>query len=97
MRSVLIFMRKARVISRPKKLVKLPPQLPAEILKVGVFVNESLEKIIEIAEIAKLDAAPASRRRIAGIRARTKTKTNLRNHQSLSRFGKFQARRRFEI
>jgi len=31
-------------------------QLPLKILKVGVFVNESLEKIIEKATIAKLDA-----------------------------------------
>jgi phosphoribosylanthranilate isomerase len=31
-------------------------QLPENILKVGVFVNESLEKIAETAETAKLDA-----------------------------------------
>ena len=30
--------------------------LPQEVLKVGVFVNESLDKIVEIAAIAKLDA-----------------------------------------
>ncbi len=40
----------------PEKARGIIEQLPAEILKVGVFVNEDLEKIIEIAKIAKLDA-----------------------------------------
>lgn len=40
----------------PEKAREIGEQLPPEILKVGVFVNEDLEKIIEIAVIAKLDA-----------------------------------------
>ena len=35
---------------------KIIEELPRKILKVGVFVNESLDKIIEIANAAKLDA-----------------------------------------
>lgn len=40
----------------PEKAGEIVAQLPKEILKVGVFVNESSEKIAEIALIAKLDA-----------------------------------------
>jgi phosphoribosylanthranilate isomerase len=40
----------------PEKAREIIEQLPREILKVGVFVNEDLEKIVEIAKIAKLDA-----------------------------------------
>jgi len=40
----------------PEKAREIIEQLPQGILKVGVFVNESLEKIAEIASIAKLDA-----------------------------------------
>ena len=40
----------------PEKVREIIEKLPTEILKVGVFVNESLDKIVEIAEIAKLDA-----------------------------------------
>jgi phosphoribosylanthranilate isomerase len=40
----------------PEKAREIIEKLPPEILKVGVFVNESLEKIAEIAETAKLDA-----------------------------------------
>ncbi len=39
-----------------EKAREIIEQLPAEVLKVGVFVNESLEKIVGIAEIAKLNA-----------------------------------------
>lgn len=39
----------------PEKAREIIEQLPAEVLKVGVFVNESLEKLAEIAETAKLD------------------------------------------
>jgi len=39
-----------------EKAREIIEQLPAEVLKVGVFVNESLEKITKIAETAKLDA-----------------------------------------
>jgi phosphoribosylanthranilate isomerase len=40
----------------PEKAREIIEQLPPEILKVGVFVNESLENIIEVAATAKLDA-----------------------------------------
>ena len=40
----------------PEKAKEIIEQLPEEVLKVGVFVNESLEKIAEIAETAPLDA-----------------------------------------
>jgi phosphoribosylanthranilate isomerase len=40
----------------PEKAREISERLPEEILKVGVFVNESLEKIAEIAETARLDA-----------------------------------------
>ena len=40
----------------PEKAREIIEQLPQETLIVGVFVNESLEKIAEIASIAKLDA-----------------------------------------
>lgn len=40
----------------PENAREIIEQLPQEVLKVGVFVNETLEKIIEIAETAKLDA-----------------------------------------
>lgn len=39
-----------------EKAREIIEQLPTEVLKVGVFVNESLEKIAEIAEIAKLNS-----------------------------------------
>lgn len=40
----------------PEKAREIIDQLPKSILKVGVFVNESLDKIAEIASIAGLDA-----------------------------------------
>lgn len=40
----------------PEKAREIIEQLPQEILKVGVFVNEDLDKIVKIASLAKLDA-----------------------------------------
>lgn len=40
----------------PEKAFEIVERLPGKVLKVGVFVNENLERIIEIAGIAKLDA-----------------------------------------
>lgn len=40
----------------PENAREIVEQLPENVLKVGVFVNESLEKIIEIAQTANLDA-----------------------------------------
>jgi len=41
----------------PENAGEINRELPKEILKVGVFVNESVENIFSIAQIAKLDAA----------------------------------------
>jgi phosphoribosylanthranilate isomerase len=40
----------------PEKAREICAELPAEILKVGVFVNETPDKILEIAESVPLDA-----------------------------------------
>ena len=40
----------------PEKAREICAELPPEVLKVGVFVNESLDKIVEIAEFVSLDA-----------------------------------------
>lgn len=40
----------------PENAREIIEQLPSDVLKVGVFVNEELQKIIEIVEKAKLDA-----------------------------------------
>src|ERR671912_345094 len=50
------FYKKSPRYITPEKAREIIEQLPAKVLKVGVFVNENLEKIINIAEIAKLDA-----------------------------------------
>ncbi len=50
------FYKKSPRYITPENAREIIEQLPQEITKVGVFVNESLEKIVEIAVIAKLDA-----------------------------------------
>lgn len=40
----------------PEKAAEIIKELPRDVLKVGVFVNEDLEKIAETVEIVKLDA-----------------------------------------
>ena len=50
------FYKKSPRFIEPEKVLEIVEQLPDEILKVGVFVNEDLEKIVEIAEKAKLSA-----------------------------------------
>jgi phosphoribosylanthranilate isomerase len=40
----------------PEKAREICAELPPEVLKVGVFVNEDLDKILEIAELVILDA-----------------------------------------
>ncbi len=52
-------------------------QLPPKILKVGVFVNENLEKIIEIAESAKLEAIQLHGEETPEFARQLKAKTNL--------------------
>jgi len=61
----------------PEKACEIIEQLPAKILKVGVFVNESLEKIIEIAEIAKLDTLQLHGEETPGLARELKAKTSL--------------------
>lgn len=61
----------------PEKVREIVEQLPENILKVGVFVNESLEKIIEIAEISKLDALQLHGEETPEFARELKQKTNL--------------------
>lgn len=61
----------------PENARKIIEQLPENILKVGVFVNESLEKIIEIAKVAKLDALQLHGEETPEFARELKAKTNL--------------------
>jgi phosphoribosylanthranilate isomerase len=61
----------------PERAREIVERLPAEILKVGVFVNEDLEKIIEIARTAKLDALQLHGEETPAFARELKTKTNL--------------------
>jgi phosphoribosylanthranilate isomerase len=61
----------------PEKTREIIEQIPKEILKVGVFVNESLEKIIEIAQIAKLNAIQLHGEETPEFAKELKQKTNL--------------------
>lgn len=61
----------------PEKAGEIIEKLPKKILKVGVFVNESLEKILEIIKTAKLDAAQLHGEETPEFARRLKAKTNL--------------------
>jgi len=61
----------------PEKAREIIVQLPGEVLKVGVFVNDSLDKIIEIAETAKLDAIQLHGEETPEFVREIKAKTNL--------------------
>ncbi len=61
----------------PENAREIIEQLPSEVLKVGVFVNESLDKIIEIAETAKLDALQLHGEETPEFARELKLKTNL--------------------
>jgi phosphoribosylanthranilate isomerase len=61
----------------PEKAREIIEQLPPEILKVGVFVNENFEKIVEIASIAKLDALQLHGEETPEFARQLKAKTNL--------------------
>lgn len=61
----------------PEKAREIIEQLLQEILKVGVFVNEDLDKIIEIASIAKLDALQLHGEETPEFARELKQKTNL--------------------
>ena len=61
----------------PENAREIIEQLPQGILKVGVFVNESLDKIVEIAAIAKLDALQLHGEETPEFARELKAKTNL--------------------
>ena len=61
----------------PENAREIIEQLPANVLKVGVFVNENLEKIVEIAAIAKLDALQLHGEETPEYARELKAKTNL--------------------
>lgn len=70
------YQKSPRYIS-PQNAREIIEKLPAEVLKVGVFVNESLEKIAEIAEIAKLNALQLHSEETPEFAKELKLKTNL--------------------
>ena len=70
------YTKSARYIS-PEKAREIVEQLPPEVLKVGVFVNESLESICQIAETAKLDALQLHGEETPEFARELKAKTNL--------------------
>ena len=61
----------------PDKAREIIEQLPKEVLKVGVFVNEDLDKIAEIARVAKLDAIQLHGEETPEFVCDIKAKTNL--------------------
>jgi phosphoribosylanthranilate isomerase len=61
----------------PEKAREIVEQLPEKILKVGVFVNESFEKIAEIAKTANLDAIQLHGEETPEFVKKLKAKTNL--------------------
>jgi phosphoribosylanthranilate isomerase len=61
----------------PEKAREIIRKLPPEILKIGVFVNESLERICEICEIAELDAIQLHGEETPEFAKELKAKTNL--------------------
>lgn len=70
------YLKSARYIA-PEKAREIIEQVPANVLKIGVFVNESLDKIIEIARLAKLDALQLHGEETPEFVAELKAKTNL--------------------
>ena len=61
----------------PEKARDIIEQLPKEVLKVGVFVNESLEEISKIADVAKLDSIQLHGEETPEFVHEVKAKTNL--------------------
>ena len=61
----------------PEKAREIIEQLPAKVLKVGVFVNETLNKIVETARIAKLDALQLHGEETPEFARQLKAKSNL--------------------
>jgi phosphoribosylanthranilate isomerase len=61
----------------PEEARRIIEKLPGNVLKVGVFVNESLEKIVEITETVKLNALQLHGEETPGFVYELKLKTNL--------------------
>lgn len=61
----------------PENAREIIEELPAEVLKVGVFVNESLEKIVEISETAKLTSLQLHGEETPEFAKELKLRTNL--------------------
>lgn len=61
----------------PENAKEIIEKLPADVLKVGVFVNESLEKIVKIAETAKLTSIQLHGEETPEFAKELKAKTNL--------------------
>ena len=61
----------------PENAREIIEKLPESVLKVGVFVNESLDKIAEIAETAKLNALQLHGQETPEFAKELKAKTNL--------------------
>ncbi len=71
------FYKKSPRFISPEKAREIIERLPPEILKVGVFVNESLDKICETAETVKLDAIQLHGEETPEFSRELKAKTNL--------------------
>jgi phosphoribosylanthranilate isomerase len=71
------FYKKSPRFIEPEKVRKIVEKLPREVLKVGVFVNETLETIAEIATTAKLDAIQLHGEETPGFCREIKLKTKL--------------------
>lgn len=70
------YSKSARYVT-PETVREIVEQIPANVLKVGVFVNESLDKIVEIARVAKLDALQLHGEEAPEFAAELKARTNL--------------------
>ncbi len=71
------FYRKSPRYISPDAAREIIEQIPADILKVGVFVNEDLENIARIARVAKLDALQLHGEESPEFAIELKAKTNL--------------------
>ncbi len=71
------FYEKSPRFIKAEKVREIVEQLSGDILKVGVFVNESLDKIVEIAATAKLDAIQLHGEETPAFVREVKAKTNL--------------------
>jgi phosphoribosylanthranilate isomerase len=71
------FYKKSPRFTEAEKVREIVEQLKGEVLKVGVFVNESLENVAEIAATAKLDAIQLHGEETPEFCREVKEKTNL--------------------